>query len=1042
MIVTNYAIKFRVAAFVLMAVLALFGILAYRHLPREGAPDITIPYVFVTALYEGTAPEETEKLVTIPLEKTIGDVDGLKDLRSTSAEGVASISVEFESGTDMDLALQRVKDKVDLAKPDLPADLDQPLVQAINFSTDVPIYTIALSGESGPARLKHIAEDLRDRLERIPGVKQADVFGTLEREIRVEPDMRRLASYGLTLDQLMHRLRQENATISAGNIEAAGRKFQVRVPGEFTLPVEIPDIPIAERPEGTIFLRDVARVTDTHKDVATLSRLNGHPSVSIDVRKRSRENTVAVVNQARAVIADYLLPPDVTLTEVYDEARYVHQSVRDLENNIAAGFLLVLIVLLVFMGGRNSLFVALAIPFSMLLAFTFLALKGITLNMIVLFSLVLALGMLVDNAIVVIENIYRLRGLGLGRREAALRGAAEVAWPVATSTLTTVLAFAPLMFWPDIMGQFMGYLPRTLIATLTASLIVALVFNPALASAFISRGRAATLPAAAPAHGRERRARFTDYYERLLRGVLKHRGKTVLLGLLFFVLSTLAYARFNHGFELFPEVQPRFCRIQVRFPQGTSIARTDAVLRTIEARLPAYPDIRFYLSVAGQSGSWTFSATAGATHEGYIHVEFLDFERRQGNTTELMHRIREDLGVFPGVELRVTGEEMGPPTGEPVSIEIAGEDFDTLARLAADIQRAIRDVPGLVDLRRDLEDALPELQVQVDRQRAAAFGLDTRTIGAVLRTAIFGAESTRFRAEEDEYDITVRLPLEQRDSVALLQALFVATPSGETVPLSSLAQISYQPGRGSITRRGQKRIVAITGNNAGRGVDKIIEDVTAILAAQPLPEGYTIRYTGDTEEMRKSGAFLTRAFGVACGLILVILVIQFNSILLPLIIMAAVAMSTIGVMWGLLLTGTPFGVVMTGLGVISLAGIVVNNAIVLIDCVRQRREEGLEPIEAIVTAGRQRLRPVLLTAVTTVLGLLPMVIGFSLEVHAWPPRFVAGAESSQWWAPMAIAVCAGLTLATALTLLLIPALISLTDSLRARASRRFALRDD
>lgn len=1036
MIITNYAIQFRNAAFVFMVALTVIGVGAYRGLPREGSPDITIPYVYVTAVYEGTAPEETEKLITIPLEEQLGDVDDLKEMRSTSAEGVSSIAIEFNSGSDMDLALQRVKDKVDLARPDLPADLDEPIVQAINFSTDVPIFTFALSGRGGIERLKHLAEDLQDRIELIPGVKQADIFGTREREIRVELDPARLALFGVTVDQIMQRLRMENATISAGNIETAGNKFQVRIPGEFALPVEIPDIPLVERAGGAVYLRDVATVQDTYKDVTTISRLNGQPCVSVDVRKRNRENTVALVQRVQEQLAAYLLPPDVTLTVVYDEATYVRQSVEDLENNISAGFLLVLAVLLIFMGWRNAFFVALAIPFSMLLSFVYLRVTGLTLNMIVLFSLVLALGMLVDNAIVIVENIFRLRTLGLSRRDAARQGAAEVAWPVTTSTLTTVVAFAPLMYWPDIMGQFMWFLPVTVIVVLTASLIVALVFNPALASAFISRGSRVQAGETPSPH------RFMQAYESTLRGALQHRGKVVLVGVLFLVASTLVYARFGHGFELFPEVQPRNCRIQVSFPQGTSIERTDALLRTIEARLNSYPDIRFFLGVAGQGGSMNFSPTAGSTHQGYIHVEFLEFGRRKGDTTELVNRLREDIGSVPGAEIRVAAEENGPPTGDPVSLELAGADFDTLGVLAGDIQRAIREVPGLVDVTDDLEDALPELQFHVDRNRASLLGLDTRTIGNFLRTAIYGMESSRYRADEEEYDITLRLPRASRRAVTLLDEVFVPTSAGHAVPLSSLGTLEYRPGRGSISRKDQKRVVTITGNNQERGVDKIIADVRTIIGRMPIPEGYSISYAGDTEEMQKSGAFLMQAFWIACGLILVILVIQFNSVLLPMIIMFSVVMSLVGVMWGLVLTGTRFGVVMTGLGVISLAGVVVNNAIVLIDCVLLLRSQGMDPLESVVVAGRQRLRPVLLTAVTTVLGLIPMVIGYSLEVHTWPPRIIRSAESSQWWSPMAIAVCFGLTLATVLTLVLVPVLISLTDSLRLWAGRRLAIKDD
>ncbi|HMP89288.1 MAG TPA: efflux RND transporter permease subunit [Kiritimatiellia bacterium] len=1030
MIVSNYAVKFRTAVFVFIVVLTLAGIMAYRHLPREGSPDITIPYVFVTSLYEGTSPEDIEKLVTIPLEKQFNDLDNVKNVTSTSSEGVSSVVIEYFSGQDIDIALQKVRDKVGLARPDLPRDLDEPIIQAINFSTDFPIFIFALSGGEDLNRLKSIAEDLQDAIELVPGVRQATISGIREREIRVEVDLPRLIALNIPIETITSRIAGENRTISAGNLEIGGQKFQVRIPGEYQLAAELRDLLLTTRNGSPVFLRDVADVSDTYKDVSSISRLNGETCVSVEVKKRNRENSVRLIGDVKRIIESFAMPPGITATYVMDESEYVDMMVRELENNIASGFILVVLVLLIFMGGRNSLFIATAIPLSMLIAFVVMMVRGGTLNMIVLFSLVLALGMLVDNAIVIVENIFRLRNLGLTRIEAARQGAAEVAWPVITSTATTCMAFAPLLFWPDIMGQFMSFLPETLIITLCSSLFVAIVINPAICSALISRAKKSRQVA-------EETHAFVRGYERFLRMTLKHRAGILVMGFMFLVFSFEMYAHLDLGFELFPDIEPRNAQVSLKFPQGTAIERTDAALREIEKLLPNYPDIKFFLATAGEAGGGGFSQGSTAPHAGKIHIEFLPSDERTGNTMELVYELRNAMPKFAGAEITVEKQEEGPPTGAPVSIEISGEDFDELSRLAGEIIRRIETIPGLVDVQDDLEKALPELQFIVNRNRAAMLGLDTQTIGHFLRSAIYGLEASKFRVDQEEYDITLRLRRSQRETLSLLDQVYIPLPSGVSVPLSSLGEVQYTGGKGSINRKNQKRVITVKGNNQGRGVDVIMKDVQTALSDFALPQGYAIRFTGDTEEMQKSMAFLGRAFLIAIGLILVILVIQFNSVFLPLIILFSVVLSMIGVTWGLLLTQMKFGVIMTGLGVISLAGIVVNNAIVLIDCIRQRREEGLSVTEAIIVSGRQRLRPVLLTAITTILGLIPMAAGYSLEIHEWPPRIIMGAETSAWWAPMAVAVIFGLAASTVLTLILVPVMYSLFNSLAENISNRF-----
>lgn len=1035
MIVTNYAIKLRSAVYVFIAVLILAGVFSYMSLPREGSPDITIPYIFVTSVYDGTSPADIEKLITIQLEKKISEIGGVKEVRSVSRESVSVITVEFVAGEDIDLAKQKVKDKVDLARPDLPPDLDEPVVQEINFSTDFPVYTVALSGLDSFDRLKNLADDIKDRLEMLPGVREAEISGVREREIRVEFDLQRLIVMDIPVPQLLQRLAEENVTVSAGNVEMGGDKLQMRLPAEFEMVREIRGLMITHRNGKPVYLRDIAEIHDTYKDRESISRVNREACVSISVKKRIGENSVLLVRQVRAELDDFMLPPGTLLTTVYDESDYVDMIIAELENNVVTGFLLVGAVLLIFLGRRNSLFVAAAIPLSLLIAFAFMGLTGRSLNMIVLFALILSIGMLVDNAIVIVENIFRHRSLGLSRREAARRGASEVAWPVTTSTMTTLAAFAPLLFWPDIMGQFMGFMPRTLIIVLCASLFVALVINPAVCSALIGRKGLVDTKT-----DDDRQHPFVDGYERLLKLALKYRWRLLLSVFVVMLITIGLYRIFGLGVELFPETEPRNATVEVRYAQGTSIEKTDAALREIELLLEEYPDIEFFLTVVGQ-GAGGFGSAVG-THIGNIHIEFIEMSERERNSIEIVDEIRERIGDIPGAELKVERQREGPPMGAPVAIELSGDDFALLADLSYDIMRRVETVPGLVDVQTDLEDALPEMQFKVNRNKAALLGLNTQAIGAFLRSAVFGMQSTRLRAGEEEYDITVRLPENQRNNLELLNNLRIGRAGAGAVPLSSLGEWEYAAGRGSITRKNQSRMITISGDTQERAVRDVLDDVTAELADMPLPLGYSITFAGDDEEMRTAFAFLSRAFLFALGAIMVILVAQFNSIFLPLIIMVSVLLSVVGVLIGLMVCRLRFGVIMTGLGVISLAGIVVNNAIVLIDCIQQYRRDGLNAFDASVAAGKQRLRPVLLTAVTTILGLIPMALGYSLDIHTFPPRIVAGAETGDWWAPMAVAVIFGLAVATVLTLLVIPVLYTMFDGLAVAIKQRWAPADD
>lgn len=1024
MLITNYAIKFRIAVFVFMVVLIVLGMVAYNALPREGFPDITIPQVFIRAPYQGTAPEEMENLVTIPIEKKLNELGNVKEITSTSAESFTTISVEFLPDQDIDMAIQRVKDKIDLARVDLPDDLEEPIVDGFNFSTDIPIMRFSLSGDPDIERLKNIAENLQDRIELMPGVREALITGTREREIRIEFDRTRLSAYEIPLADVLALVGKENVTVSAGSLEVGDSKYQIRLPGEFKLAGEMRDLVVKVHKGRPIYLSDIATVTDTYKDATSVARINGEPSVSINIKKRSGANTVALTDQIKAMLEAYSLPKDIKLTIVKDESKHVRNMLAELENNIVTGFLFVIIVLLIFMGARNSLFVGLAIPMSMLFTFIIMSFMGITLSTVVLFGLILGVGMLVDNGIVIVENIYRLHCEGLSREESSRRGASEVAWPVITSTLTTLIALVPLLFWPDIIGRFMSFIPRTLILTLTCSLFVALVINPALCSVLIKKGRINDNPI----NGGKPHP-FLSGYETFLRTAIKHRVTVLLLSIAFLLLSTELYKRYNRGVELFPTTEPESAQIQIKYPQGTAIETTAAALHEIEKILAPYKEIKFFQSNAGQGNS-SFDSVSSGTHIGSIYIDFIDEQLRQTKASEVIEQIRAVLPVLPGAEVTIEKERRGPPAGAPVSIEISGDDFDRLAELSGEIRQRIEPIPGLTDLRSNFEDALPELQFEIDRQRTAMLGLDTATVGNFLRMSIYGVESRKkFRAGEDEFDITVRLPKTGRDQFSTLGEIKIPVKDQGSVPLSSLGTFKYTAGLGEIKRKDLKRVITLNGNNQGRSVEEILADVSKAIADIHLPNNYTIHYAGDNEDTQESMAFLSRAFLLAVAGVLVILVIQFNSVLLPIIIGISIILSIIGVMWGLLLTQTRASVIMTGLGVISLAGIVVNNAIVLIDCINLQRKEGMGLHDAIVTAGRLRLRPVLLTAGTTVLGLIPMAIGWSIDVHSFPFKISAGGGTSAWWAPMAVAVIFGLTISTVLTLVYVPVMYSLAGSL-------------
>lgn len=1117
---TDYSIHHRLTVYVLIVLIVVAGVSTYVSLPRESFPEVKIPLIFVYTLYPGVSPSDMETLVTRPIETELKGISGIKEIRSTSSEGLSTIQVEFNPEVDLDTALQKVREKVDLAKADLPPEVEDPRIQDVDMS-QIPILVVSLAGEVGVVRLTDIAKDLRDDLEAIPGVNRAQIVGGKTREVQVYVDPRRLSFYEIGLSDLVRAVGRENLNVPGGEIDVGRLKYLVRLPAEVENPQEIEDFVIKVRDGEPIYVRDVAKVEYGFEEESTLSRVDRNPSVTLTVEKRTGANLIAVANEVKAELArqEPVLPPGTVVTILGDQSTRIEQMVSELENNILSGLLLVVAVLMAFLGLRNSVFVAVAIPLSMLIAFLGIQVMGYTLNMIVLFSLILVLGMLVDNAVVIVENIYRHRENGVEPLEAASMGTEEVAMPVIASTITTLCAFAPMLIWPGMIGDFMSYLPITLIIGLSASLLVALVFNPTLCAYFMTVGETKES---------KRESRFLTRYRELLAWLLEPApdegtrsyflrnwaaplafvllalvgagialiamlveshspvvfavaGVLVAVGALAFALqgvmwlvwslarrvtgwkpyvtdrrsgviwsmgailafTFVAYARLGQGVEFFPEIEPEQIFIDVEAPSGATLETSNEIVRRAEALTKDTTDLTHTVANIGSKGVSIEGGDAmgggggGVSNNSRITLDLKKRpERSQRNSFVTMENVRDAVANIDGAQIKVDKPQAGPPVGKPVTIRVVGDDFDVLSRLTQEIKDAIRGVPGLVNLDDDLDRGKPELRLRVDRIEAMLAGVSTRDIATTVQTAVRGAEASKYRIGEDEYDITVRLAPEARGSLDDLGDLTVPDEDGIPIPLRTLVSLEPGVGPAAINRVDLKRVVTIEADvvrSRGRTEDSVRAEVANRIAEIELPPGYRWTFAGANEDQEESQAFLQRAFVIALLLIVLVLVTQFDSVILPFTIMVSVVLSLIGVFWGLIVTSTPFGIIMTGIGVISLAGIVVNNAIVLCDFIRQLRESGMEKTKAVIEAGVIRLRPVLLTAVTTVLGLIPLTLGINIDFFEW--TVTTGGESSQFWYSMGVAVIAGLTVATVLTLVVVPVTYHSLDSLSGLSAR-------
>jgi len=1125
---TTLALKNRNTIFLLAFVILLFGGISYRTLPKELFPDIVIPTIMVQTTYPGNSPLDIENLITRPLEKEIETISSIKELKSTSAQDASMIFVEFNTDVIIEDALSEVKDAVDKAKSELPGDLMfDPLVMDIDLS-EFPIININMSGDYSLEELRGYAEYLEDEIEAIKEVSKVELQGLNEKEVIIDVDLHKLEAFELTFEDIEFAVIAENISMSGGEIKLGDARRSIRTIGEFKEVKELENIIVKRENDKPVYLGDIANIIDGYAEPTSFARLNRDPVVSVQVIKKSGENLLEATNKIFEVVEQARksknLPADLNMTLTNDQSEYVRTQLTNLENSMIMGVIFVVLVLFYFLGTRNALFVGLAIPMSMMLSMVILNMLGFKINMIVLFSLILALGMLVDNAIVVVENIYRFVDRGYSPFQAARQAVGEIAGPIIASTATTLAAFVPLAFWGGMTGEFMKHLPITLIIVLSSSLFVALIIIPVFSATFIKVGGSAydSKP------NKKKGLRFAlgmiilsvPFYfagKMILANILVLFSILGVLNLLFFhraelwfqnvflvwlervYLKTLKFAlrRWNPVFffagtifllfftlvlfgirrpdvTFFPKNDPNYINILVELPVGTDITATDKFMKNqlekdvFEILAPNDQIVESVLTTVGQGGEQDLSSISvgGTPHKAYSTISFVDYEKRKEiNTSEIMREISDELiGKYPGVELSIEKDDMGPPAGKPINIEISGPDFTDLIQLTDSVMNFIDQakIDGIEGLKMNMSVGKPELIVNIDREKVRRYGLSTMMVASTLRTALFGKEISDFKVGEEEYPIQLRLKEEYRYNVSsLMNQKITFNEQGKNIqiPISSVADYTYSTTYSSVRRKDMDRVITVSSNVIeGFNPTALNDQIRSRLATLEIPEGYKYSFTGEQQEQQESMDFLSRAMLIALALILIILVTQFNSIIRPAIIIASIVFSTIGVFGGLSTFKMDFVVVMTGIGIISLAGIVVNNAIVLIDYIellkaRTRKELGLEkdaflPVDiatvCIVNGGKTRLRPVLLTAITTILGLLPLAIGLNIDFQGlfaeFKPNLYFGGPQVAFWGPMSWTVIFGLSFSTFLTLIIVPVMYRLTTLIQKRTRSLFNLR--
>lgn len=1026
-----------------MAALVLIlvaGWITWRDIPKEAEPDVRIPIIYVQMRFDGISPEDSERLLLRPMEQELRRVEGVKEMRGAAYEGGGYVLLEFEAGFNAERAARQVRERVDRARPELPADMREPTVNEINLSL-FPVLLVTLSGDLPERTLLRLSRELRDRIEALPEVLQARIVGTREELVEIVVDPLRAEAYGLSADAIIQRVARGNQVIAAGALETGRGRFAVQVPGLLGSLQDILDLPLNAASDRVVRVREVAEVRRTFRDRQSTARLNGMPGVAIEVSKRTGENIIGTIERVRAVVGQATAnwPEGVNVGFFQDQSANIRNMLADLENNLLLAALLVLILVLASLGWRTTTLVAVAVPGSFLAGVLMLAGMGLTVNIVVLFGLIFAAGNVVDGAIVVTEFADARMAEGMERRAAYALAAKRMAWPIISSTATQLAAFLPLMFWPGVVGEFMKYLPISQFTTMTAALLMALVFIPALGAMFgrPGGGVAQSQAVAAINSGDLTRTKgATGAYVRLLDRALRRPGLVLLAAVGLLAGVAVTYARFGAGVEFFPRVEPDRAIVLVQARGNLSIEERERLAREVEAQVLAVQRERGeFASIYLRSGLPQQGGLDQTPEDtiGSIQVEFAPWQTRRRADDILADVLARTRGLA-GIVIETRRQEAGPPVGKPINLEIRARDPDQLAPVAAQIAAHLRTRPEL----RNIEDSRPlpgiQWRIEVDRAEAAKFGLDVTMVGQMVRLVTNGLKLTDWRPldSDEEIDIVVRYPSEWR-TLAQLDEIRVRTADG-LVPLGNFVRRVAEPQTGTLHRVSQARVMTVRADvNPGVNADAQIQAVQAWLQSQQFPPGVEVRARGQDEEQRKAAAFLGKAFLGAVALIFLILLAQFNSFYNTLLILSAVVMATVGVLIGLLIAGQPFGIVMSGIGVVALAGIVVANNIVLIDTYMQLRSEGVEPRRAILTTGAERLRPVILTAINNVLGLMPMMFGINV---AFADRLIEiGAPSAQWWVQLSQAIVYGLGFATVLTLVLTPCALMLRENMRAWFAR-------
>jgi multidrug efflux pump len=1093
---TDWCIRNRTAIYVFTFFISLAGIYSFLTIPKEQFPDIVVPTISVTTIYPGATPIDVENLITKPLEKQLKSINGVRKVMSNSISDVSIITVEFNTGVAVPVARQKVSDAVDKGKNDLPTDLDEdPQIQELDIS-EFPIMNINLAGNLPLDRLKKYAEMLEESIEALPEITRVDIVGGLEREIQVNVDLYKMQAAGITFGDLEGAIARKNVNISGGEVVVDGLRRNLRVSGQFKSASELEGITVRSARGNTVFVSDIADVVDGFKEKQDFARLNGKPAVVLNVIKRSGENLIAAADKISEIIEEHKknkFPEAIEVTVTGDQSRGTREQLAELSNTVVIGFVLVLAVLMFFMGLKSAFFVALAGPLSAVIAFLLMPQLDFTLNIIVLFSFLLAMGIIVDDAIVVIENTHRvLHQYPVDIVTAARRGAGEVFIPVLAGTFTTLGPFVPLLFWPGIVGSFMFYLPVTLIITLGASTLVAFVINPVFAVDFMRKNEHLQLPVlkkalittaicvaialGAFASGSRGVGNFfilmamlvllyhfvlwrviRNFQEKLWPRVVVRYTKlvtwlvkgykpafVVMLSFVSLIASFMWFASSDPKVDFFPDPDPNFVEVYCEMPMGTDANVTDSVTRIIEQRVnlilgdnnPAVESI--ITNVGLGAGDPSNPDRVPTPHKSKVSVAFVKFSDRQGvDTREVLSKVRESFKNDPiaAATITVDKEQAGPPTGKPINIEISGDEFPVLTDLERQVRRMIEaaGIQGIESLKSDLRLNKPEIIVEIDARKAEAEGLSFAQIGLDLRTALFGREISKFRDINEDAPIQLRLQDQYRNKVERLMNMDIAfmdmaTGRFRQIPLSAVASVQDKPAYSSINRKNQKRVVTLSSNVLdgfqAPKINQLLEE--RVLAKMQTPEGYDIKLTGEQEDQQETSDFLGIAFLGALALMFAVMVTQFNSVIKPLMIFTTVLFSLIGIFAGFAFTGMSMSIVMTGVGIFALAGIVIRNGILLIEFIDESRKEGQTVLEAAIAAGSTRMTPVVLTAVSTILGLVPLAIGLNIDFvslfQSLDPKIHFGGDNVAFWGPLAWTIIFGLAVSTFLTLLVVPSM--------------------